>query len=61
MTDDGAQAAIELGRRPEKPRRDDALGNSPLGRRVLSPRNILSVLLTLGVLYLVYRQVLGLD
>jgi glycosyltransferase 2 family protein len=36
-------------------------GNSPLGRRIFSPRNIASILLTLVILYLGYRELLGFD
>jgi glycosyltransferase 2 family protein len=63
MTDKRARATIEPpGRCPERtPRDDDTAGSPPLGRRIFSLRNVASILLTLGVLYLVYRQFLGLD
>ena len=61
MTDKRAQATVELSRRPDRKPRGDAADSPPLGRRIFSPRNIASILLTLGLLYLVYRQVLGLD
>src|SRR3990170_1654944 len=63
MTDKRARATIEPpGRRPERTLRDDdTAGSPPLGRRIFSLRNVASILLTLGVLYLVYRQILGLD
>lgn len=40
---------------------DGKVGAPPLGRRVLRPRNVASFLLALVVLYLVYRELLGLD
>ena len=61
MTDKRAQATVELSRRPVRRPRGDAADSPPLGRRIFSPRNIASILLTLGLLYLVYRQVLGLN
>ncbi len=39
----------------------DETRGTPLGGRVFRPRNIASFLLALAVLYLVYRQFLGLD
>jgi uncharacterized protein (TIRG00374 family) len=59
----GAQGTtIELSRPPGKtPRREDAAVGPPLGRRVFRLRNLASFLLALVVLYLVYRQLLGLD
>src|SRR5215213_8852167 len=41
--------------------RNATVGSPPLGQRIFSLRNIVSVFLTLGVLYLVYRQLLGFD
>src|SRR5919199_1383023 len=63
MAHERAQATIELpgGRTLEETPRNDAAGSPPLGRRIFSLRNIVSVFLTLGVLYLVCRQVLGFD
>src|SRR5919199_5001085 len=61
MTDNRAQATIELSRRPDNTPREDATGNPPLGRRMFRLRNVASFLLALVVLYLVYRQLLGLD
>ena len=40
---------------------ENTRGSSPLGRRVFSLRNVGSFLLALVALYLVYRQLLGLD
>ncbi len=56
-----AQTTVEPSRRLEASPREGAAAGSPLDRRVFSLRNIGSVFLTLSVLYLVYRQVLGLD
>jgi uncharacterized protein (TIRG00374 family) len=39
----------------------DEAKRSPFGGRVFRPRNVASFLLALAVLYLVYRQLLGLD
>ena len=61
MTDKRAQATIELSRRPDRTSRDDATAGPPLGRRMFRLRNVASFLLALVVLYLVYRQLLGLD
>ncbi len=47
--------------RPGKASGSDEARKSPLGRRVFRPRNVASFLLGLAVLYLVYRQFLGLD
>jgi len=41
--------------------RDETTGSSPLGWRIFSLRNVGSFLLALVALYLVYRQLLGLD
>ncbi len=48
------------GRPGESSESGEARG-APLGGRVFRPRNIASFLLALAVLYLVYRQFLGLD
>jgi uncharacterized protein (TIRG00374 family) len=63
MAQERAQATLEPpGERSlDQAPRDDAAGSLPLGRRIFSLRNVVSVFLTLGVLYLVYRQVLGFD
>src|SRR5215207_4482309 len=50
MTDKRAQATVELSRRPDRRPREDAADSPPLGRRIFSPRNIASILLTLGPL-----------
>jgi glycosyltransferase 2 family protein len=51
---------VPLGRPSEASESDEARG-TPLGGRVFRPRNVASFLLALAVLYLVYRQFLGLD
>lgn len=56
-----AQATIESRRRSDDTFRDTTIDGPPFGRRVFSPRNIVSILLTLVALYLVYRELLGLD
>ena len=61
MTDKRAQATIEPSRRSDVGHREDTAGSSPLGRRIFGLRNVASILLALGILYLVYRQLLGLD
>src|SRR5919199_5268131 len=61
MTEEKAQATIELSRRSDRMPRDDATAGPPLGRRMFRLRNVASFLLALVVLYLVYRQLLGLD
>src|SRR5918994_4315307 len=61
MTDKRAQATVELSRRSVRRPRKVAADSAPLGRRIFSPRHIAPILLTLGLLYLVYRQVLGLN
>jgi hypothetical protein len=63
MAQERAQATIELpGERTlEETLRNDAAGSPPLGWRIFSLHNIVSVFLTLGVLYLVCQQVLGFD
>src|ERR687889_132965 len=55
------QTTVEPSRRSDASPREGAAAGPPLGRRIFSLRNIASVFLTLLVLYLVYRQVLGLD
>src|SRR5215212_1460858 len=62
MTAKRARGTIELSEPVAKTPGDDvASGNPPLGGRILSLRNVASVLLALVVLYLVYRQFLSLD
>ncbi len=63
MAQKRAQATIEppVGRTLEETPRNEAAGSPPLGRRIFSLRNVVSVFLALGVLYLVCRQVLGFD
>jgi uncharacterized protein (TIRG00374 family) len=61
MADRSTQTTVEPSRRSDASPRESAAAGPPLGRRVFSLRNIASVFLTLLVLYLVYRQVLGLD
>jgi glycosyltransferase 2 family protein len=61
MTVKRAQGTIELSQLPGKAAADDAGRRGLLGRRVFHPRNVASFLLALVVLYLVYRQLLGLD
>src|SRR5215216_4049745 len=63
MAQERAQATLEPPGKStldETPRNATA-GGPPLGQRIFSLRNIVSVFLTLGVLYLVYRQLLGFD
>ena len=63
MAQKRSQATIERpgGNSLDETPRNEAAGSLPLGRRIFSVRNIVSVFLTLGVLYLVYRQFLGFD
>src|SRR5919202_4129724 len=61
MADERAQATIEPSRPPAKTPKEDAADGPPLGQRVLRLRNVASFLLALVALYLVYRQLLGLD
>ena len=61
MRNSRAQGTIELSRPPGKTPKDDTTGGPPLGRRVFRLRNVASFLLALVVLYLVYRQLSGLD
>src|SRR5215218_7862705 len=55
------QMTVESSRRSDASPREGAAAGPPLGQRIFSLRNVASVFLTLLVLYLVYRQVLGLD
>ena len=61
VSDRKAQVAIESNSRPGEMSEGDAIDGSPFGRRIFGLRNIASILLTLIVLYLVYRELLGLD
>ena len=61
MANERRQATLELSRRPDEKPRDDATGTPPLGRRLFRLRNVASFLLALVVMYLVYRQLLGID
>src|SRR5918999_1938479 len=61
MTDKRAQGTIELSKPPDKTPAQDAAGAPPLGRRIFSVRNVASFLLAVAILYLVYRELLGLD
>ena len=56
-----AQGIIQLSKHPGEAPASDPMAGPPLGRRVFRPRNVASFLLALVVLYLVYRQLLGLD
>jgi uncharacterized protein (TIRG00374 family) len=51
---------LEPSRLP-KTQREDAASAPPIGRRVFRVRNVASFLLALGILYLMCRQLLGLD
>ena len=46
---------------PDKTPTQDATGAPPLGRRIFSVRNVASFLLAVAVLYLMYREFLGVD
>src|SRR4051812_10338559 len=61
MTGNKGQGTIELSKPPDEMSGAGAAGGPPLGRRAFRPRNVASFLLALAVLYLVYRQLLGLD
>lgn len=61
MTGKRAQGTIELREPPSKMTGDSATGAPPLGRRIFSLRNAASFLLAVAVLYLVYREFLGVD
>lgn len=56
-----AQGTIEPSRYFSEAPKDAAVNGALLGRRLFSLRNVASILLTLVVLYLVYRELLGLD
>jgi uncharacterized protein (TIRG00374 family) len=61
VADGKAKITTVPDRRPGEAGGPDEARGAPLGGRVFRPRNIASFLLALGVLYLVYRQFLGLD
>src|SRR5919199_3315783 len=61
MQNSRAQETVDPSRSPGETPREDAAGGPPLGQRTFRLRNVASFLLALGVLYLVYRQLLGLD
>jgi uncharacterized protein (TIRG00374 family) len=61
MTGNRAPGTIELSRPTGKQPENGVASASPLGRRVFRLRNVISFLLALAVLYLVYRELLGLD
>jgi glycosyltransferase 2 family protein len=57
----GAQGTVELSKPPYKTPADTTAGSTPLGGRVFSVRNVASFLLAVAVLYLMYREFLGVD
>ncbi len=61
MSDRKARVVIEPSRHLGEVLKYETIDGSPFGRRIFSLRNIGSILLTLVVLYLVYRELLGLD
>src|ERR671916_790133 len=61
MADKRTQGMIELSKPPDKTPTQDATGAPPLGRRIFSVRNVASFLLAVAVLYLMYREFLGVD
>ncbi|MDQ4063382.1 MAG: flippase-like domain-containing protein [Actinomycetota bacterium] len=62
MTGEKPQGTIkEVRERPGETSGDEKVGVAPVGQRVFSPRNIASFLLTVAVLYLVYRESLATD
>ena len=61
MADKRARGTVELSKPPDKKPVQDAAVAPPLKRRILNLRNAASFLLAVGVLYLVYRQLLGVD
>jgi glycosyltransferase 2 family protein len=56
-----AQETIELSRPTDNKPRYGTAGESPLGRHVFQLPNVVPILLALIVLYVVYRELLGLD
>src|SRR5919202_345179 len=61
MPDRRARATIEQSRRLAGTPEENLADKSPFGQRIFNLRNIASMLLTLVVLYLVYRELLGFD
>ncbi len=61
MTGKRAQGTIELSDPPGKMPGDGAVDAPPLGQRIFSLRNVASFLLAAAVLYLMYREFLGVD
>jgi uncharacterized protein (TIRG00374 family) len=61
MPDRRVRATIEQSRRLARTPEENLADKSPFGQRIFSLRNIASILLTLVVLYLVYRELLGFD
>src|ERR687885_795137 len=55
------QKKVEQNGRPGEALGGGTMGRPPLGQRVFRLHNVASFLLALGVLYLVYRELLGLD
>ena len=55
------QGTIELSKPLDKTPADGATCAPPLGRRIFSLRNVASFLLAVAVLYLMYREFLGVD
>jgi uncharacterized protein (TIRG00374 family) len=60
VLDSETQKKVEQNGRPGEALGGGTMGRPPLGRRVFRLHNVASFLLALGVLYLVYRQLLGL-
>ena len=61
MVDKRAQGTIQLSKPPGKMLGDNSTSAPPLGRLIFSLRNAASFLLAVAVLYLVYREFLGVD
>lgn len=61
MADRETPGTIELSKPPAKTPAQDAAGAPPLGRRIFSLRNVASFFLAVAVLYLMYRELLGVD
>jgi len=61
MANKSAQETIELSEPPAKRPVQDVVGAPPLGRRIFSVRNVVSFLLAVTALYLMYRELLGVD
>jgi uncharacterized protein (TIRG00374 family) len=61
VPDRRAQGTIELNRPPQQEAGGKVADESLPDRRVFRPRNVVSLLLALVVLFLMYRELLGLD